>query len=694
MTVTTQASSTATDPPVGEEAEADGDAERLDDRTVGRLALGLTLVPFVVGVLALFFAVGNQYHPWSDHALIELQTRSVGHDEVLVGLYSRDAWNHPGPALFYVLAPLYWLTGGMSVSISIGALVINGASVTGMALVARRLGGTALMLITLLANALLMRALSGEFLQDPWNCFVTTLPFGLLVFLTWAMWRGESWALPVGAGVFTFLAQTHVGFVALASPLLAWGVVGLVVSVVTSRRAAATNVVTAAADVDAADTDAAGLRGGDADVDAADTDAAGLRGGDGDSGAARSSAGDPGTDGVDGDPPLTWWRLVRAGVIGAVVLLVGWLPVIYDALTHEPSNLGEVIDYFRHPDETAHTLVEGWRVMAGQFGGSPEWLVSKQAPAFAGQSPFVYDSPFPWVLLLLVIAGVVLWRRRVAGSVALLTTLGLTFVVGVVAVSRTVGLAFDYRLRWTYIPGLIGLVVIGWAGWTLADARWQRAGARLLTPVALAGLALLGGTNVYTVATAGTPQNDDSASVASLTDQVLDHLSGYEGPVLVSDQSHSGSWHARGLVLQLEREGYDVGVHDAIGDEYGRHRVLDVSATGDGEGEGDQAEADQEVVVLHVSRDEYIPVVAARPGMRLIAEWYAGPEDEIAALVAERITLGEDVAAGRISEEEGMERGREITTALADGHEATAFHAAVFLEVPSDAAPPAAALPG
>ncbi|HEX5945507.1 MAG TPA: hypothetical protein VFY82_04490 [Acidimicrobiales bacterium] len=681
MTVTTQPSTTAADTSVGEAAEADGDTGRLDDRTVGRVALGLTLVPFVVGVLALFFAVGNQYHSWSDHALIELQTRSVGHDEVLVGLYSRGTWNHPGPALFYVLAPFYWLTGGMSVSISIGALVINGASVAGMALVARRLGGTPLMLVTLLANALLMRALSGEFLQDPWNCFVTTLPFGLLVFLSWAMWRGEFWALPVGAGVFTFLAQTHVGFVALASPLLAWGVVGLVASVVTSRRATAANAVTAA------------------DADAADRDPVEPAGGDGDSGAAPSSVGVPGTDRVDTDrvdgDPLTWRRLVRAGVIGAVVLLVGWLPVTYDALTHDPSNLGEVIDYFRHPGEKAHTLVEGWRVMAGQFGGSPEWLVSKQAPAFAGQSPFVNDSPFPWVLLLLVIAGVVLWRRRVTGSVALLNTLGLTFVVGVVAVHRTVGLAFDYRLRWTYIPGLIALVVIGWAGWTLADARWPRAAARLLTPVALAGLALLGGINVYTAATAGTPQNDDSASIASLTDQVLDHLSGYDGLVLVSDQSHSGAWHARGLVLQLEREGYDVGVPDEVGDEYGRHRVLDVTgATGEGEGDGERTDAGQEVIVLHVSRDEYIPVVAARPGMRMIAEWYAGPEDEIAALIDERITLGEDVAAGRISEEEGMERGREITTALADGHQATAFHAAVFLEVPAVAASSAPAPTG
>src|SRR5690606_8367270 len=112
------------------------------DRLIARLAFALTLAPFVVGALALLVAVGGQYNPLSDHALTELQTRSVGRNEVLVGLYSRDVWNHPGPALFYVLAPFYWATGGMSVAISVGALAINGTAIAGMGLIARRLGGT------------------------------------------------------------------------------------------------------------------------------------------------------------------------------------------------------------------------------------------------------------------------------------------------------------------------------------------------------------------------------------------------------------------------------------------------------------------------------------------------------------------------------------------------------------------------
>jgi hypothetical protein len=604
---------------------AAADADLLSDRAIGRLALGLTLVPVVVGVLALIFAVGNQYHPSSDHALIEMQTRSVGRNDVLVGLFSRDTWNHPGPAQFYVLAPFYWLTGGMSVGISIGALVVNGASVAGMALVARRLGGTPLLLVTLLANALLMRSLSGEFLQDPWNCFMTTLPFGLLVFLSWAMWRGEMWAFPVGAGVFTFLAQAHVGFIALASPLLAWGAVGLVASVVTSQR----------------------------------------------------------TEPAEGTRWLTWRALVRTGVIGSVVLVVGWLPVAIDTLRNSPSNTREVVDYFRHPDESAHTLVDGWRVVVGQFGGAPEWLTYKHAPTYAGQSPFIASDVIPWMLLLLAGAGIVLWRRRVAGSVALLATIAVAFVVGVVAVSRTIGPAFDYRLRWTYIPAMVAMVVIGWAGWTLVAARWPRAGARVLTPVALAALAVLGGINSYTAATAGTPQNDDSASVASLTDQVLDHLAGDEGAVLVNDQLHSGAWHARGLVLQLEREGYEVGVHESLANEYGRHRVLP------------EPDADDDpVIVLHVSRDQYLPNVAARPGMRPIAEWYARPEAEVEELLALSAAIDEDIETGRISSDEGMRQQLEVNAELTNGGKSTAYHVVVFVEERSVAAPPAAAPSG
>lgn len=578
------------------------------DRLVARLAMGLTLLPLGVAAVALLVAVGGEYTPSSDHALIEMQTRSVGRHEVLVGLYSRDLWNHPGPAQFFLLAPFYWLTGGMSVGINLGALAVNAAAVAGMALVARRLGGTPLMLVTLVCCSLLMRAVGAELLRDPWNCYLTMLPYGLLVMLAWAMWRREAWALPVGAVVAIYLAHSHVGFVVLATPLLAWGLLGL----------AATTIL------------------------------------EPDAGERR--------------PALR--RGVRAVAVTAGVVALGAVPLALDAVRHTPSNTTEIVRYFRHTDEPVHSLATGWHVMVGQLGLSPEWLTTKRAPNLIGESPFVEGAPVPWLLAAVAVAAVVL-GRRVAGSRSLVATLAVALALGVVAVARTVGPAFDYRLRWTLAVGMLAGVVVGWAGWTALAHRWPGVAPRALTAGALVVLVAVSGVNVVTAATAGVPQDRNSETVGVLTSQVLEHVPADGGPVLVTDAHHSGAWQARGLVLQLERRDIDVGVEADRADEYGRDRVLD----------------EPPGTVLVVTRDEYVADVAARPGLRLIAEWRALPEDEIEALLARRDEITADVEAGRISPREGDERRGEISAALTDGERAVAYHVAVFVD--EAATPPA-----
>jgi hypothetical protein len=579
------------------------------DRLVARLAMGLTLLPLAVSAVALLVAVGGDYTPSSDHALIELQTRSVGRDQVLVGLYSRGLWNHPGPAQFYLLAPFYWLTGGMSVGINLGALAVNAAAVAGMALVARRLGGTRLMLVTLVCCSLLMRAVGAELLRDPWNCYLTMLPYGLLVMLAWAMWRREAWALPVGALVAVYLAHSHVGFVVLAAPLLGWGLLGL----------AATTILEP----------------------------------------------DPG----ERRPALR--RGLRAAATTAGVVALGVVPLALDAVRHTPNNTIETIRYFRHTDEPTQSVATGWRVMAGQLGISPEWLTTKRAPNLIGESPFVQGAPVPWLLAAVAVAAVVLGRRRVAGGRSFVATLAVVVGLGVVAVARTVGPAFDYRLRWTLVVGMLAGVVVGWAAWTALAHRWPGAAPRALTAGALVVLVAVSGVNVVAAATAGVPQDRNSETVGVLTTQVLDQLPEDAGPVLVTDAHHSGAWQARGLVLQLERRGIDVGVEADRADEYGRHRVLD----------------EPPGTVLVVTRDQYVADVAARPGLRLIAEWRALPEDEIEALLARRDEITADVEAGRISALEGDERRGEISVALTDGQRAVAYHVAVFVD---EAAVPAA----
>ena len=172
----------------------------------------------------------------ADLATTEMLTRDVGSHSPSLGPFSRDGWFHPGPALFYVLAPSYRLFGSDGSALAVGAVVVNALSVAAVGLLARRRGGTGLMLAALLGVAVLMHALGPTFLATPWNVYVTVLPYAALLFTIWAVVAGERWALPVATLLTSFLMQTHVGYVALALPLLAAGVAWAVGAAVVDRR--------------------------------------------------------------------------------------------------------------------------------------------------------------------------------------------------------------------------------------------------------------------------------------------------------------------------------------------------------------------------------------------------------------------------------------------------------------------------
>jgi hypothetical protein len=536
-------------------------------------ALGLTLLPFLVGAIVLVVVVRGSYLPIGDQALTEMHVRDIGHHSVLTGLYSRDDWSHPGPMLFYVLAPFYWLTGGASIAMGLGTLVINGASIVGMALVARRRGGAMLMLWTLLGCSLLVRTLGADFVRDPWNNYVTVLPFGLLIFLVWAMVSGELWALPVGVVVASFLGQTHVGFVALALPLLAFGAIWLAVSAFRSEDTAAR------------------------------------------------------------------WRLVRTAAFSFSIGLVLWLPVIVDTVIHRDSNVSRIIRWFRDARAGVHTIGQGWRVVAGQFAAVPEWMTSHRSPlALSGESSFLYQAPFPVLLLLVAGAGVGYWQMKRTDGLRLLATITLTFALGVLAVARTIDLVFDYRLRWTWVLGMVGFVAVVWCA-ALGFERWRPAVARRVLPaIALVGLAVCTIVNVTTAATAGVPQHADSKVLATLLPRVLETLDSdpdsKHGQVIVDDGFQASSWYSRGLVLQLERRGYDARMPSPRG------LVVD----------GNRQEDDGPVgAYLVVASDNEIETRDADPSLRLIAKWSSVGFDQQLAYKQAAAALDRDYAAGSIS---------------------------------------------
>src|SRR4029450_316897 len=96
-----------------------------------RVALRVARRPVVASAAAAVLGVGSGLHPTGDRAAMELATRDVGRYEVLQGLWSRSDWRHPGPVLFYLLAPFYRAAGGSPVGLALGALAINGACIVG-----------------------------------------------------------------------------------------------------------------------------------------------------------------------------------------------------------------------------------------------------------------------------------------------------------------------------------------------------------------------------------------------------------------------------------------------------------------------------------------------------------------------------------------------------------------------------------
>lgn len=201
-------------------------------RQLPSLAVGVALL---VAVVFVALAGLRPYVPLGDHALLELGVRRVldGHPPE-VGPFSRYGWFHPGPAIYYVLAPGYLLTGGASWSLPVATLVINIACLGSCVEVVRRRLGSVSAAWAALTLLVFLRQLPDGLLRDPWNPFLALPPFLLAVLLCWAATNGSRRALPAAVVLMSFSLQCHVGY-AVAAAAVAAGVV--VLAVVTRRLA-------------------------------------------------------------------------------------------------------------------------------------------------------------------------------------------------------------------------------------------------------------------------------------------------------------------------------------------------------------------------------------------------------------------------------------------------------------------------
>lgn len=482
----------------------------------------LASAPIVGAAIAV---AGDDWIPTSDDALIALATRDVGRHTPTFGVYSRFGFHHPGPALFVTLAPAYRLLGPEG--LPIGAALVASVSLAGAAWLLWRRGGDVLGLAGTAVLALLARSLAAE-IVDPWNPWISLLPFALLIVAAWSVVCGERWALPVTLGAASWLVQVHLGYAPMAGAL---SVVAVGAAVYWARRR------------------------------------------------RRDPVRWMGTD--------AGWRW--PAVVALVVVGAAWFWPLAGELADEPGNLEQIVQSFRNPTEEPAGLGKAVGQVARGTGMASGWLTGvDDIDPFLGE---LYPAPV-WYLLVPLAAsaaaaglGIARLRRRETGQHHVLLPEALagqavvwgTVVVSLVAVSRIAGPTYHYLLRWQWVlAALIWLT----AGWTLyvtfavggcgppPDGPRRRLLVGVLGAAAIVSSLAMG----VAVARVDLPDAVKADAILAVLGPTLDAVAD-RGPVLVGfEGSTFGEYHS-GLVAALEERGLEVWVPDARALEFGGRRT-------------------------------------------------------------------------------------------------------------------------
>lgn len=448
-------------PPVASTAPEPTDRTGTRPDVVVVATIGLLALPLLIAIGTL---VGEHWHPVSDLAIEVLGIRDVGGRHTpLVGVQSRFGYFHPGPLLFWVLAPFDWVLG--TTGLLVGSALLNAAAIIGCVFVALRRGRAAIAVLVGLAAALLCRGMGPELLVEPWNPWVVVMPFFLYALLAWSVADGDWPTLPWLVGVGSFVVQAHVGYAPL---VLALGATAGTLAALGASR--------------------------------------------------RESTGEPGSRSQRGDRFSVRRWLVLAAVVGVVL----WIPPVVQQLTGSPGNLGEIVDALRHPQGPQTGWADGFGIMGRQLSPVPPFIAGSETDArdLIGQS-----STLPAIGLVLAAAvlGALAWRRGAAGA-GRLAILGVVAAgVSVISASRVTGLPVVYLVRWAWVVAAFVWVSILWSLWSLIP---HRRGARMAVLTVFAVTAVVSIATAWQALPLRPPQHQASDAIGSLGSQAehaLDH---------------------------------------------------------------------------------------------------------------------------------------------------------------------------
>jgi hypothetical protein len=492
--------------------------------------VGLVALPLIVALVALRRPT---WIPTLDLAMTELRVRDVASSHPpLIGLPGRigtlvEQGSHPGPVSFWAMWPFYQLFGASAWALQAAAVSLHVLAMGVFLWIAHRRGGIGLALGGAAVLAILVRTYEVGTLAEPWNLFLPLLWWMVFLLAVWSVICGDLPLLPVAVFAGFFCMQTHVSYIGLTGGL---GIlaVGAVLLAVRARRR--------------------------------------------DPGARRDS--------------------IRWCLIAVAVGVVLWVPPVIDQLTSSPGNLSILRDYFGDPPEAPVGLRQGVELLLVRL--DPWSLVTEQQVAtgsLADASQATGGSLVPGsvVLGVWVAAVAAAWRIRHRALLRLHLVVGVALVLGALTMSRIFGFVWYYLMLWAW--GITALILLT-VGWTAAALLATRLDDRTRRRGATAGAVALAGVTLVSTALLLPEANDVeapaprlSATVGRLVAPTVEALASGAGPAAGRDGRYLVTWsdalsigsQGLGLVNELERRGFDVGVPGNYRAPATRYRVIDRS---------------------------------------------------------------------------------------------------------------------
>jgi hypothetical protein len=397
--------------------------------------------------------------PVSDWALIELRVRDAGSaDTPLLGPFSRYGWSHPGPLMFWLMAPLYRLFGSSPGALSAAAATLNAVGAGALVFVAARFGGRRLAVLVAGATCVLLGSM-GEQVADPWNPWIAVVPFALFVFCAAAMAKGDLVLVPLAVALGSFLVQSHIGYVATVAVLGAWSVIWLIATLWRRRS-------------------------------------------------------DPNTPGAD--------RRMVVAVVGASVLvaLVAWSGPLVDQVTQDPGNLRAVVTYFGSGEGTAAGWSEAATAVGRELHPWPPWLGGAEPTnLFTGsleRTSVLWALP---TLAALGLATVLAWKRRDRRLLHLAGVAWVGIAVGAIAVTRITGEPYFYLMRFWWVLAMVAWVIVAWTALQTVTFP-PRVSAQTLR-IAGVAVVVLASVTAAVRTTAPPPDDPTRIAMAAITDEII-----------------------------------------------------------------------------------------------------------------------------------------------------------------------------